>query len=344
MAMMLAGIFMGTIVHAANGTASFSLLPVKFDPANPITKSYFVFNVGSSPDLNNSVRLINSGNVRGTVDLYPVDTTTNQYSGVAYFGRNAPRVDVASWIHLSIRRITLAPNQSQDIPFYLTIPRGVRSGQHVGGIVAENVNLQNIAAGKSKGLLTVTRDTIIPVVANLPGPHIESLVTTGIRFDGTNSFQRLLIGLYNTGNMLLKPVGSLVVTNQRGNVVQKNALNLDALLPQTSIQYPINIRKIALPVGIYRARLQLTYGKYTRRTINIASLFFIRRSGKPLMNVVVHAAPEQPISGIFSQLSLWQYLVGGALLLITGSAMLFWIQRFCGLVVSFQHKRRSQSS
>src|SRR5579859_7415458 len=124
--------------HAAGGQASFSMQPVVYNPSNILTKSYFIFDGKAGAVEKNSIRVTNTGNVRGTANLYPVDATTAQTSGAVYLSKNSPRHDVGAWATLDVQQVTLNPGQSQIVPFRVIIPGTVRPGQHLGGIVAEN--------------------------------------------------------------------------------------------------------------------------------------------------------------------------------------------------------------
>ena len=46
--LLLVAPFTFSIAHAAGGQANFALQPVTYDPSNPLTRSYFIFN--SKPD------------------------------------------------------------------------------------------------------------------------------------------------------------------------------------------------------------------------------------------------------------------------------------------------------
>src|ERR1700730_15075358 len=89
------------IAHAATGGANFSLQPAFYDPSNPITESYFVFNGKQSTVVKNSIRVSNNGTAQGTVGLYPVDATTGQTSGTVFLNHNDQRRDVGAWVILS---------------------------------------------------------------------------------------------------------------------------------------------------------------------------------------------------------------------------------------------------
>ncbi len=80
-----------SVVHAAGGQANFALQPVLYNPANPLTESYFIFDSKPGIVVKSSVRVINTGNAAGIASLYPVDATTGQTSGAVYLSKTDPR-------------------------------------------------------------------------------------------------------------------------------------------------------------------------------------------------------------------------------------------------------------
>ena len=171
-----------TDAHAARGQPNFSLYS-RFFITLPIslTKSYFIIDSKPGTVVKSSVRVTNTGNISGTVDLYPVDASTAQTSGAVYLSKNDPRNDVGAWITLGMHQVTLNPGQSQDVPFQVIIPGNARSGQHLGGIVAENsapeqtdTKTQNVTIGTFQ--VKVNTLTIVAIQVNLPGAPVEQLV------------------------------------------------------------------------------------------------------------------------------------------------------------------------
>jgi len=321
-AVLLAEAFSCSAAHAAGGGPSFGLQPVLYDPSNPVTKSYFVFDTRPGTILYSRVRVTNNGTVTGVVSLYPVDATTGQTSGTVYLSHNDPRRDVGAWLMLGTQHLTLAPGQSQVVPFQSVIPKIVRSGQHVGGIVAESLTLKSPA--KKDALQIYVRNlTIVAVQVNLPGIPIEQLVATGMQPGGANNYQTLLVGLSNIGTMMLKSHGSLQVFDNQEHLLQSQSLNLDTFLPQTAINYPVYIKNQALGVGDYRATLTLTYGH--GHILHYITAFAIRQ--QQLSQVFKASAPLQ-LPGLegspFGTLPLWQIVLGGLLLV---SGLFHWGQK-----------------
>src|SRR6266568_5293814 len=256
----LTGVLGSSIAHADSGQANFALQPVLYDTANPLTQSYFIFDSKPGTVINSRVRVTNTGTAKGSVSLYPVDATTGQTSGAVYLNHDDPRKDVGAWTTLGAQQLTLNPGQNQVVSFQVTIPGNVRPGQHLGGIVAENLAQSSSPQSNSAIQIKVKNLTIVAIQVNLPGTSIEQLAGTGVHAGGDHSYQQLLLGLSNTGTVMLKPSGTLQVANAQGQVLKTIPLKLDTFLPQTAINYPVAITGQALGAGDYQAVLTLTYG------------------------------------------------------------------------------------
>jgi len=243
---------------AADGSAQFSLRPV-------VAAAYFVFNLQDSATIQSQVRVTNTGTARGSVALYPVDATTGQTSGVVYLSRGEPRKDVGGWVTVGTQQLTLDPGQSQTVAFTVAVPASVRPGQHVGGLVAENLAIQqgssSSGTGGSGGVqVNIQHLSIVAVQVNLPGQQVQRLEATGIHAGGEHRYQVLLLSLRNAGTQQLKPSGTLQVTETTGHQIKQMKLTLDTFLPQTAIDYPVYVDGQALGPGHYKGVLSLRYG------------------------------------------------------------------------------------
>jgi hypothetical protein len=315
--------------YAARGGASFSLQPVTYDPKNPATQSYFIFDSKPGIIIKNRVRVTNSGTAKGTVGLYAVDATTGQTSGAVYLNRDDPRQDVGAWVTLGVQQLTLTPGQSKIVPFQVTIPGTIRPGQHLGGIVAENLTQQSSAQTNKNSTfqINVKSLTIVAVQVNLPGTPVEQMAASGVQAGGQNGYQQLLLGLSNTGTVMLKPSGSLQVSDAQGQVLKKIALKLDTFLPQTSIKYPVTITGQGLGPGNYQALLTLMYGQ--GQVLHYTTPFTI--SQQQVTQVFgttasqTQAPPGLPGGNLFGVPSWVLILAGGGLvlLLLLGGNILF---------------------
>jgi hypothetical protein len=332
----LGGVLGSSITHAATGSASFGLQPTTYDPGNLSTKSYFIFNARAGTTVHSVVRVINNGTAAGTASLYPVDATTGQTSGVVFRTQNDVQSNVGSWLSLATQHVTLAPGQSQLVPFQFTIPSTGNAGQHLGGIVVQNATPQRSTL-KHELQVTVQNLAIIAVQINLPGLTSEQLSATGIQAGGTNNYQNLQLKLSNTGTMMVKGNGSLHITDTNGALVQTMPIALDTILPDTSITYPVFVQKKVLPAGDYQASLVLQYGH--GKTLNYSTKFTISQQQ---VSQVFSSTPLQapsPSSTLMNAMPLWQIIVvalAAIIILFMGGQKLF------GLVSSRQRKQKEE--
>ncbi|HLG77912.1 MAG TPA: DUF916 domain-containing protein [Ktedonobacteraceae bacterium] len=338
------GVLPAPVAHAAGG-ANITLQPATSDPANPLTRAYFILNGKPGTALQSSVIVTNNGTATGTVNLYAVDAGTGQNSGIIYLPQDAPRNDVGAWLHLSRSQLTLAAGQSEQVAFQVVIPGKVRAGQHVGGIVAENVQ-QDSTTTNSKIQITVHSRRVIAVEINLPGPQIEQLSANGIQFGGSANYELLKVELSNTGTMLLKANGTLQVINSKGQMLQNLAISLDSFLPGTSIAYPVYIEKKALGVGTYQGKLLLQYGH--GKSLFYTTPFTITE--EQLVEVFSNnnlLAQPPATDSLLSRLSPLQ-LIGGAFAVLLGVSLivLYWTKKLylatAGAVTSGQRRKKGR--
>jgi hypothetical protein len=303
------------VAHAReSGEAKFGLKPLLYDSAQPLTRSYFIFDIKPGSVIQSRVVVSNSGTVVGSVRLYAVDATTAQTSGAVYLNRTDPRKDVGNWVRLDTQQLTLSPGQRRIVSFHVTVPNTVRSGVHLGGIVAEKVAQASDSQPQKKNapLIHVTTRTVVAVQANLPGTPVEQMAGAGIQAGGQNGYQQLLVGLSNIGTEMLKPSGTLQVADSQGHILKEMTLKLDTFLPHTSIHYPVAIKGQALLPDTYRAILTLTYHSHV---LHYSTQFAITRQ-QVEQAFSAPGSKTQLSSGLLDTiLSPW-VLGGGGLLLI----------------------------
>jgi WxL Interacting Protein, peptidoglycan binding domain len=247
---------------ALAGQPVFALKPVTFDPLVPATRSYFILDSRPGELIHDSVQVVNTGSETGTAYLYAVDATTGSTSGAVYLDRDRPTTDVGAWISLGAGKITLGPGRRIVVPFTVRVPAQVRGGEHLGGLVAENATVTGSTGRRGGSTLRVRirHLTIAAVEVKLPGTSVSRMTIRTVKPGGRQGYQYLYVGLANVGNVMLKPTGTIVVTDARGRTVARRPLSLDTFLPRTRIDYPVLLPQRFLRPGSYRARVVLQYG------------------------------------------------------------------------------------
>jgi hypothetical protein len=194
------------------------------------------------------------------------------------------------------------------------VPQHVRSGDHLGGIVADP-GIQRgraVKRNRSSFRINVRTLTVIAVQAKLPGKRAPQVAITDVTAGGLRGYQQLFLGLRNGGNVLLKGRGSVVVSSMDGKRLKASSFPLDTFVPQTHIAFPVLIRGTALPAGTYRAAVTI---HYSGRTASGAFTFKI--GNRELAQVFGSKATTAPGAG---GVPLVWIILGGAAFLVAGFA------------------------
>jgi hypothetical protein len=259
---------------------------------------YFVYALRPGSVQQGGVIISNSGTATGTVKLFAADATTGRTTGTVYLtDRKAQRV--GAWISLSTTSLTLKPGQHQTVGFTVRVPANAKPGEWVGGVVAETSRQVTGPKSKQKASVQIKiRDlTIVAVQVNVPGPPVVSFKLGGVKTGGQRGFQEVVTHIENTGNVLVKPTGSVTVLDAQGTKLQTLTFKMDTFLPQTAIDYPLLLKK-ALPPGDYTANVQLSVPGVTGaagKLVTTHAAFSI--SKQDVQQVFTSAAPQKPPPG-----------------------------------------------
>jgi hypothetical protein len=225
----------------------------------------------------------------------------------------------------------LAPGKFRRVGFTVHVPGSASPGEWVGGVVAESTEAKQSGRTKQKAgvKIRIRNQTIIAVQVNVPGKRVAAFSIGAVKTGGQRGFQQLIVHLANTGNVLRKPTGKVEVV-RAGHLVETLPFVMDTFLPQTSIDYPILLKR-ALTPGSYGARISLTFPNSAgiQKTISADPSFTVSKTD--VKQVFTTATPtKQPKGGVLASSGSstpWGWIaagVAGGLLLLAG---LWWILR-----------------
>lgn len=307
------------VAAAGASGPSFALKPV-----GPAQAGYFVFKGAPGQTVSGAVRVLNVGTEAGRTSLYSVDATTGQTSGAVYRSRQEPRRDVGAWIKLARGTVALAPGQSRVVPFGVRIPAGTSAGQHLGGIVAQrSAGAASAAPGAKKGSFEVRIQelSVLAVQVDVPGAEHAQMTLTGIKAGNQPGHQSVLLGIGNTGNVLVKGSGTLKIVGKGGQAIQRSSFDLDTFVPGTHIDFPVYIQGKALSPGGYRGTVSIVYhGHRLNRTFP-----FTVTAAQTAQVFGTQAAQQTPIESSSDGTLL--YVLVAVSVLSLGAAFYFWRQR-----------------
>src|SRR4051794_5551096 len=251
-ALLLSALVLAPLAAAAAKAPVFGLRAVG---ANK--RGYFVYTMTPGTVKQGAVIVSNVGTAPGTVKLFVADGTTGSTSGTVYKTDSAPTA-TGKWVRLEKSSLTLRPGAHRTVRFTVHVPASAPAGEWVAGIVAEasrRVASQK-PGSKARVQIRIRDQTIVAVQVNVPGPRVVAFQIGKVTTGGTRGFQKVIVRLESTGNVLAHPTGVVTILDSKGRVVETLVFRMDTFLPRTAIDYPVLLKK-ALPAGDYTASVRL---------------------------------------------------------------------------------------
>jgi hypothetical protein len=280
---------------------------------------YFVYRLQQGTSRSGAIIVSNTGTRTGAVKLYAADAATGATTGAVYLAGRRP-VRAGTWVRLARRRATLAPGRYLRVPFTVRVPRDAKPGQWVAGLVAETARIERGPSThqKARVRIRIRNLTIVAVQVDVPGRPRPAFAIGAAHVGGRRGFEQLFLRVANTGNMLRKPRGRVVVAHSPGAPVETLPFKMDTFVPSTSIPFPLLLKK-ALSPGHYVARVTLSFANGRGRTTTIHAAPEFTISGKQTKQVFGSASPTAPGSPGGGGGTTWAMpaAIGGGVVIVT---------------------------
>jgi hypothetical protein len=241
-------------VAGAATIGGFGARPAHYNPANPLTRAYFIRSVGRGGSFTDQVIVSNTESKAVTLRVYPVDGLTGATSGVVYGNRQDQLHGAGRWVTPATSKVTVPARSQLAVGFTVHVPKNTSPGQHLAGLALEDVH-----SGKSSGRFSVTEvlRTVVGIEVAVPGANRSRLTLQSFSIApiaGT-TYPSVVVGLTNAGTKLCKPALSIALDGPNG--LQRATRQLDTVLPGDSIPYPF-VWPHSLAAGSYKANITAT--------------------------------------------------------------------------------------
>jgi hypothetical protein len=234
------------VAAQSSADVSFGIRPTKALEGQEETFSYFSYRTSPGSVFNDEALVLNDGNETVILKLYAADGLTAQNGGTDFSKEGEESAGASrgthAWISLSETEVVLAPGEEKLIPFQVSIPANVSSGQYVAGLIAqaapENQSLESgegdsSKEGEAQFAVKIVRRVGVAVVMNIPGEQIYSLNIEDISlYQQDETGTTFSVGLRNEGNTFLQSKGFFVVTDRNAErIITTIPLDFDTILP-----------------------------------------------------------------------------------------------------------------
>lgn len=252
-------------VSSARGASSggLGIFPAYHDPEVPLSSSWFLYNLVPGEVREDAVLINNTSDQTISAKLYAVDATTTKDGAFALRDEKEPRVDLGSWVKLEQDQVTLEPGASQTVPFTMAIPTDAAVGDHIGGIILENLRPEKAQAG---GINIVTR-VGVRIYETVPGDLVRKLALTDFSRQLKKNQIVFAVGLENQGNVHLDPRGTVeILDGFFGKKLTSFDIDLRTIFPGKPTLVSFTWEK-APPLGKFIARAKISFGDQPGETI-----------------------------------------------------------------------------
>jgi hypothetical protein len=197
---LLLSMFLAPFTHAID-FGGLGGKPVSFDPANPLTESWFIYEMQPGEIKQDGIRIQNFTDVTETILIYPADSTHSSDGGFALKQHAEIMSQVGSWVTLESNQLTLAPGETAIIPLVIQVPADVEPGEHRGGIMIERQKaIEN--TGEAQGGVRLNLRVGVRMYITVPGEIIKKINLTDLKTQsGENGLYITSISLKNEGNV-----------------------------------------------------------------------------------------------------------------------------------------------
>lgn len=171
-----------------------------------------------------------------TLAVYAADGYTTPSGHLDLQPGDVPPVDLGSWVTPEVDELVLAPGESREVPFTLTVPEDASPGDHPGGIVTSYVT------GDGTGTVRLDRRLGSRIHVRVAGDMEVALTVTDVTVEQPVSLNPLSpeattvrYTLTNTGNVRTLGHETVTVSGPAGLGAVEARVIVDELMPGNSL-------------------------------------------------------------------------------------------------------------
>ena len=200
-----------------------------------------------------AVELANLGEAPIGARSYAADVYTIINGGFGARLRDDPTTGTTTWLGFPSSVSTLAPGSAITRSFTISVPADAAPGEYVTSIILENdVPIQ----GSGSVTLNQIVRQAMAVVITVPGPRVPGLAIGAASHKVVADKSSVAVAVENTGNVRLKPVADLVLSDAAGAEVRTAQVPMDSFYAHTATQIEVPLSALLQP-GHYTVRLVL---------------------------------------------------------------------------------------
>lgn len=192
----------------------------------------------------------------------------NPNSGAPQFLESADDQSLSRWTEFSVESLTLKPGAKGFFEYTINIPQDANPGGHYGAVIAQTKAKETEGTGVS--VQPEVGSLVLVTVAGEQVVEAKVVDFRPVRNVFTMDLPSFVSSIRNSGNVHLKPVGSIDITGPANATINVNSAKA-SILPNSTRNF-YSAAENDLPFGKYTAKLELRAEAPDGRTIPITAM------------------------------------------------------------------------
>ena len=299
---------MASTVQAQESTPTdsplgFGIRPAQTSDDDPESLGYFTHSLEPGTELFDEAVVLNEGDLPVHLQVYVAEAMTAINGGTAFGHRNDNPSGEVDWIQLDVEEISLQPGETQIVPFTIAVPADAAPGDHLVGLLVEQVRAETDSGDTSEDLqfaVEVVQRVGVAVVIEVAGDRVAQLGITDLRL-GEQYEQGAVfeVAVHNTGNVMVNGHGDLTVTDLEGSELAEITFDMDTVLAGEITFFYID-HPVLLADGNYLLHAKVEYqalrGDETIQTTALGNIALQVVNGQPRPSGIENQQPPAPVT------------------------------------------------
>jgi hypothetical protein len=290
--------FSGTVRATQTSSAATPATPAvpagvvayEFYPKGGRLGDYFHPTIKAGETQQLTVVIANTGTVNFEGRTFPANAYSGTNGGFAVADDGTTPKGVTLWLDYPDKAYTIKPGRGVERTFSITVPADASPGQYITAIVLEN----KPRPVKGSDVFEQVIRFPMPIFITVPGPVEPAFRVGDITMASAAKYARLEIQIANTGNVRVRPAGTVTVSDADGHKLYSATVAMGSVYARdkTSLQVdlpPLAEGKYEVSVGLKDPDTKVTASGMATVTVTTPA------TPASLPSVQVGAATANPI-------------------------------------------------
>jgi hypothetical protein len=222
-------------------------------PEDGVDGDFFTVEVAPGTSAELTVVLGNADDTSLDLRTYVADAVPQPNGGFGVSQEETAPGGTATWIDYPAETFNFEASEGVERSFAVTVPEGTAPGQYIAGLVLQTAEP---LAVEGSALFNQIIRKIVAVLIVVPGTQTPEFSVGPPDLVTDGRFPQITIPVTNSGNMLVKPQGTLSLTDSTGNEILRAPIAMGSVYAGTTAPLLISLRTPP-PDGTYTVAVDL---------------------------------------------------------------------------------------